>query len=204
MPLRRSCGGLARSAEAPNRLPNTWRRTEPHPQRDEDNGSCKCNCRQLREQLPAHNPHPQVGTHVQTRHRRSWLGGAGGTGPKRRAAVRCPAHQGCAETADEAPGKDLSIQVSLAETHTHTHTLFVPAATEHRRTRTCPQTHRLSRGAWKRLRGRRVRRRDWEQDRPGQGPPGLSPATQEGGHAQSSIVVKTTRQRRTTRPSTES
>ena len=90
-----------------------------------DNGSCKCNCRQLREQLPAHNPHPQVGTHVQTRHRRSWLGGAGGTGPKRRAAVRCPAHQGCAETADEAPGKDLSIQVSLAEargvTHTHTH-----------------------------------------------------------------------------------
>jgi hypothetical protein len=123
--LRRSCGGLARSAEAPKRLPNTWRRTRPHPQRDEESGSCKCSCQQLREQLPAHNPHPQVGTHVQNRLRRSWLGGAGGTGPKRRAAMRCPTHQGCAETADEAPGKDLSVQVSLAYgrggEHTHTH-----------------------------------------------------------------------------------
>jgi hypothetical protein len=137
VPLRRSCGGLARSAEAPNRLPNSWRRTEPHPQRDEDNGSCKCNCRQLREQLPAHNPHPQVGTHVQTRHRRSWLGGAGGTGPKRRAAVRCPA-QGVLRRPTRHPARTCQFRSPLPKhthTHTHTHTnthphVFVPAASE--------------------------------------------------------------------------
>jgi hypothetical protein len=91
-----------------------------------------------------------VGTHVQTCLRRSWLGGAGGTGSKRNAAMPCPTHQGCAETADEAPGNDLSIQVSLAYgkgggsayTHTHTHTHMHAHTYTYIRTHIHTHTHR--------------------------------------------------------------